>query len=67
MQNITTRTLLVDGNYLLKRSYHGAKHLYNAKGENIGGLYQFLVMVRKLIKEHNINKMYYLLGWSKQW
>jgi 5'-3' exonuclease len=56
MQNITTRTLLIDGNYLLKRSFHGAKHLYNAKGENIGGLYQFLVMVRKLIKEHNINK-----------
>lgn len=56
MQNITTRTLLIDGNYLLKRSYHGAKHLYNSKGENIGGLYQFMVMTRKLINEHNINK-----------
>lgn len=53
---LITKTLLVDGNYLLKRSYNGAKHIFNSNGQNIGGLYQFLVMLRKLIKENNINK-----------
>jgi DNA polymerase-1 len=51
-----TKTLIIDGNYLLKRSYHGAKHTFNSKGQNIGGLYQFMTMMRKLIKEHGINK-----------
>jgi DNA polymerase-1 len=51
------RTLLVDGSYLLQRSFHGAKDVYNSKGIHIGGLYQFLTTLRKLIKEHMITKV----------
>lgn len=50
-------TLLVDGNALFKTGYHGAKNLFNFKGEFIGGLYQFLTMLRKLMNEtvyHNV-------------
>lgn len=50
-------TLLVDGNALFKTGYHGAKNLVNYKGEPIGGVYQFLTMLRKLMNEtvyHNI-------------
>jgi DNA polymerase-1 len=51
------RTLLVDGNYLLKRSFFGAKDAYTASFGSIGGLYGFLTTIRKLIKEHQINKV----------
>ena len=52
-----TRTLLVDGNNLLKRSFHGAKDVYNSKGVHIGGLYSFMTILRKLIKDHMCNKV----------
>ena len=52
-----TRTLLVDSSYLLKRSFHGAKDTYTNKFGHIGGLYQFMTTLRKLIKEHLINKV----------
>lgn len=51
------RTLLVDGSYLLKRSYHGAKDVYTQSFGHIGGLYSFMTTVRKLIKDHMINKV----------
>jgi 5'-3' exonuclease len=54
-------TLLVDANYLLKRSMFGAKHVY-AKGSHIGGIYSFLTTIRKLITENNINKV--VLCWD---
>jgi len=57
-----TRTLLVDSSYLLKRSFHGAKDTYTSKFGHIGGLYSFLTTVRKLIKEHMINKV--VLVWD---
>lgn len=57
-----TRTLLVDSNYLLKRSFHGAKDTSTSAFGHIGGLYQFLTTVRKLIKEHMINKL--VLVWD---
>jgi 5'-3' exonuclease len=57
----TTRTLLVDSSYLLKRSFHGAKNSYTKVGF-MGGLYGFLTMVRKLIKEYQINKV--VLVWD---
>ena len=57
-----TRTLLVDSSYLLKRSFHGAKDTYTASYGHIGGLYSFLTTVRKLIKEHMINKV--VLVWD---
>jgi len=52
-----TRTLLVDGNYLLKRSFHGAKDTYTQSFGHCGGLYQFMTTTRKLIKDHMINKV----------
>jgi len=57
-----TRTLLVDSSYLLKRSFHGAKDIQTAKFGHIGGLYSFLTTVRKMIKEHMINKV--VLVWD---
>lgn len=57
-----TRTLLVDSSNLLKRSFHGAKDVQTTKFGHIGGLYSFLTTVRKLIKEHMINKV--VLVWD---
>ncbi len=56
------RTLLVDSSYLLQRSFHGARDTYTEKFGHIGGLYQFLTTVRKLIKTHKINKV--VLVWD---
>ena len=56
------RTLLVDSSYLLKRSFTGAKDTYTDKFGAIGGLYSFLTTVRKLIREHKINKV--VLVWD---
>lgn len=50
------RTLLVDGTLLLKRSYHAANSSFNSKGKNIGGLYGFMITLRMLIKNNNIDK-----------
>ena len=57
-----TRTLLVDSSYLLKRSFHGAKDTTTSAYGHIGGLYSFLTTVRKLIKDHMINKV--VLVWD---
>ena len=57
-----TRTLLVDASYLLQRSYHGAKNTYTQSYGHIGGLYQFLTTIRKMIREHMINKV--ILVWD---
>lgn len=51
------RTLLVDGSYLLKRSFHGAKDVETSRFGHIGGLYSFMTTIRKLIKKHMINKV----------
>jgi 5'-3' exonuclease len=50
--------LLVDGNALYKTGYHGAKDEYNSKGEHIGGVYQFITMLRKLMLENLYHKVY---------
>ena len=42
-----THTLLVDGDSLLKTAYFGAKDLYY-KDTHIGGIFQFLTMLRKV-------------------
>ncbi len=57
-----TRTLLVDSDYLLQRSYHGAKDVYTHSFGHCGGLYQFFTTLRKLIKAHMINKV--VLAWD---
>jgi 5'-3' exonuclease len=59
MSNLNT--LLVDANYLFKRSLFGAKHVY-AKSKPIGGLYSFMTTVRKMVIENNINKI--ILCWD---
>jgi len=56
------RTLLIDSSYLLKRSFHGAKDVYTESFGHLGGLYSFLTTVRKMIKEHMINKV--ILVWD---
>lgn len=51
-------TLLVDGNALFKSGYFGAKGEYNYKGEHIGGIYQFITMIRKLLSENMYHRVY---------
>jgi 5'-3' exonuclease len=51
-----THTLLVDGNSLLKTAYHGAKNLYH-KETHIGGIFQFLTIVRKVINENRFDRI----------
>lgn len=50
-------TLLVDGDSLIKTAYHGAKDLYY-KDTHIGGIFQFLTMLRKIINEYRFDKIY---------
>lgn len=52
----TVKTLLVDGNNLLKIGFHGVKEYYH-KGEHIGGLYHFINTLRKFIEEQNFDKV----------
>ena len=56
------RTLLVDSQNLLKRSFHGAKNVHTDKYGHIGGLYAFMTTLRKTIKDHMINKV--ILFWD---
>jgi 5'-3' exonuclease len=51
-----TKTLLVDGNVLMKRSYNGAKNVFY-KEVHIGGIFQFYTTLRKLIVELSIDKV----------
>ena len=50
--------LLVDGNALFKRAFLGAKTLYNNKGQHIGGVYQFITILRKLLNENIYHKVF---------
>lgn len=49
-------SLVVDGNSLLKTAYHGAKDL-NYKGSHIGGIYQFMTIIRKLLNEKSFDRV----------
>ena len=51
-----TKTLLVDGNNLLKIGFYGVKEYYH-KGEHIGGIYHFLNTLRKFIEQDNFDKV----------
>lgn len=51
-----TKTLLVDGNNLLKIGFHGVKEYYH-KGEHIGGLYHFINTLRRFIDDENFDKV----------
>jgi 5'-3' exonuclease len=50
--------LLVDGNALFKRSILGAKDVYNQKQEHIGGIYQFITVLRKLLDDGLYHKAF---------
>ena len=52
-----TNTLLVDGDSLLKTAYYGAKDLYY-KENHIGGIFQFLTMLRKCLNEYRYDKVF---------
>lgn len=51
-----TKTLLVDGNNLLKIGFHGVKEYYH-KGKHIGGIWHFLNTIRRFIETHNFDKV----------
>ena len=57
-REIEIKTLLIDGNALLKVSYHGAKNEFNNNGEHIGGIYQFLTVLRKFLDEDNFDRVF---------
>jgi 5'-3' exonuclease len=51
-------TLLVDGNALFKTGFHGAKHDYNANGQHVGGISQFIAVIRKLLIEDLYHRVF---------
>jgi 5'-3' exonuclease len=51
-----SKTLLVDGNNLLKIGFHGVKDFFN-KGQHVGGIWHFLNTVRKFLEEENYTKV----------
>ena len=50
--------LLVDGNALFKRGFIGSKDEYNSEGHHIGGLYQFITVLRKVMLEDLYHKVF---------
>ena len=50
------KTLLVDGNNLLKIGFHGVRDFFN-KGEHVGGTWHFLNTLRRFLEECNYNKV----------
>tara|TARA_R110000765_G_scaffold416250_1_gene517988 strand:- start:614 stop:1645 length:1032 start_codon:yes stop_codon:yes gene_type:complete len=50
-------TLVVDGDALLKRTFFGAKNVFNEKKEHIGGLFQFINILRKSLSEKYYDKV----------
>ena len=51
-----TRTLLVDTNFLIKRSQFGAKNVFTSKFGDIGILFSSMMKIRELIRKYAINK-----------
>lgn len=56
------KTLLVDGQFLLKASFHGNTTMYDKYFGYIGCTFTFLTIIRKIIKEQNITKV--LIFWD---
>ena len=51
-----TKTLLVDGNNLIKIGFHGVKDYFH-NGQHIGAIWHFLNTLRKFLEEHNLDKV----------
>ncbi|CAL4322653.1 DNA polymerase I [Buchnera aphidicola (Periphyllus testudinaceus)] len=49
--------IIVDGNNYLYRSYFAFKNLKNKKGESVGAIYGFLIMLKKVFNEYNPTKI----------
>ena len=58
------RTLLVDGNNLLKIGFHGVKNFYS-QDRQVGGIFHFLNTLRKQLTEYNYDKI--LVFWDGEW
>jgi 5'-3' exonuclease len=55
-QKQVTKTLLVDGNNLVKIGFHGVKDYYH-NGKHIGALWHFVNTIRRFIDEQNFDKV----------
>ena len=51
-------TLLVDGNALFKTGFFGASSEFNRSGDHVGGIYQFITVLRKLLSENLYHQVY---------
>lgn len=56
------KTLLVDSQFLLKLAFHGDKDTYTKEYGHIGALKTFFNIIRRLIKDYQINKV--MLFWD---
>ena len=57
------KTLLVDGNNLLKIGFHGVKDFYHS-GKHIGGVWHFINTLRRFIDTENLDKV--VVFWDGQ-
>ena len=57
------KTLLVDGNNLLKIGFHGVKDFYHS-GKHIGGVWHFVNTIRRFIESENLDKV--VVFWDGQ-
>ncbi len=57
------KTLLVDGNNLLKIGFHGVRDFYH-NGKHVGGVWHFLNTLHKFLEEQNYNKV--LVLWDSK-
>ena len=51
-------TLLIDGNALFKTGFTGASSVFNREGVHVGGIYQFITVLRKLLSENLYHQVY---------
>ena len=51
-----TKTLIIDGNNLLKIGFHGVKDFFH-EGRHVGGIWHFLNTTRRFIEEENFDKV----------
>jgi 5'-3' exonuclease len=57
------KTLLVDGNNLMKIGFYGVKDYYH-NGNHIGGIWHFLNTLRRFIDEYNFDKV--IVFWDNE-
>ena len=57
------KTLLIDGNNLLKIGFHGVKDFFH-EGRHVGGIWHFLNTTRRFIEEENFDKV--VVCWDGQ-